>query len=246
MTPPVFLTEPGELDHDSVVLTGGEGRHAATVRRLAVGEVADLADGEGTRARCVVSQVGKDVVTFAVRERRTEPPPSPRLTVVQALPKSERGELAVEVMTEAGVDGIVPWAADRCVTKWKAERATKSLAKWRATAREAAKQARRSRLPEVSELASGADVAALLAKATLGLVLHESAAEPLSRLPVPRGEGDDSIVLVVGPEGGLSDDELAAFDAVGARRARLGPTVLRTSTAGLAALAVVQARCGRW
>ncbi|SJZ55963.1 16S rRNA (uracil1498-N3)-methyltransferase [Marinactinospora thermotolerans DSM 45154] len=245
MTAPVFLTEPGGLAHDTVVLSGPEGRHAATVRRLVAGEAVHVVDGAGTRARCVVGAVGKDRVTLEVRDRVHEPSPTPRITVVQALPKGDRGELAVEVMTEAGVDAIVPWAAQRCVTRWKAERAEKSLNKWRATAREAAKQARRSWVPEVAGLASTRDVVALLSSAALGVVLHEEAEERLAALALPTDPAG-GIVVVVGPEGGISDPELAAFTQAGAVPALLGRTVLRTSTAGVAALAVLQARCGRW
>ncbi|MFC7329624.1 16S rRNA (uracil(1498)-N(3))-methyltransferase [Marinactinospora rubrisoli] len=250
MTPPVFLTGSGDLDHDRVVLAGPEGRHAATVRRLRVGERVDLADGDGTRARCVVTDVGRDTVALAVEERRHEPAPAPRLTVVQALPKGDRGELAVEVMTEAGVDAIVPWPAERCVTRWKPDRAAKALGRWRSAAREAAKQARRSRVPEVAEPAATAEVAELLGAAAVGIVLHEETDQRLSALPLPEavtpGGTGGEIVLVVGPEGGFTDTELTAFDRAGAVRALLGPSVLRTSTAGVAALSVLQARCGRW
>ncbi|WP_131097702.1 16S rRNA (uracil(1498)-N(3))-methyltransferase [Streptomonospora litoralis] len=262
MTAPVFLSEPGELDGTTAVLTGAEGRHAAAVRRMAVGETVHLVDGAGTRARCRVVEVGKERVVCAVEERGTDPQPSPPLTVVQALPKGDRGELAVEVMTEAGVDRIVPWAAERCITRWKPERAAKSLGKWRSTAREAAKQSRRSRIPEVADLAGIGDVCARIASARVGIVLHEEADSRLSQLPLPVGSaaaaGDppraedapaavpDGIVVVVGPEGGFAESELRALDAAGAVRALLGSTVLRTSTAGVAALAVLQARCGRW
>ncbi|GAB3481216.1 16S rRNA (uracil(1498)-N(3))-methyltransferase [Nocardiopsis coralliicola] len=264
MTVPVFLAEPGALDGATALLTGPEGRHAATVRRIAVGEAVDLVDGAGTRARCTVAEVAKDTVRCTVQQRRTDPPPQPPLTVVQALPKGERGELAVEVMTEAGADRIVPWAAERCITRWKGERAAKSLAKWRSAAREAAKQSRRSRLPDVAGLASTAEAAELVRGAALAAVLHESAEERLAALPLPvpreqtparaggRSAAEDGdpavagIVLIVGPEGGVSDAELDAFTAAGAIPALLGPTVLRTSTAGVAALSVLQARLGRW
>lgn len=248
MSPPVFLVEPGDLDADRVVLTGAEGRHAATVRRITVGEVVHLADGSGTRASCVVDSVDRGTVVCLVRERAVEPAPFPRITVVQALPKGDRGELAVEVMTEAGVDAVIPWQAERCVTRWRGERAVRSLAKWRAAARAAAKQARRSRVPHVLDPVGVGEAAALLAEASLGIVLHEEGAVRLSDLPPPEGAfgPGGEVVLVVGPEGGFTDAELAAFDAAGAVRALLGPTVLRTSTAGVAALAVLQARCGRW
>ncbi|WP_159939898.1 MULTISPECIES: 16S rRNA (uracil(1498)-N(3))-methyltransferase [unclassified Nocardiopsis] len=245
MTPPVFLVETADLAADRVTVGGAEGRHAAVVRRIREGETVDLSDGLGLRVRCTVAAVAKDHVVCAVVERREEPAPRPRLTVVQALPKGDRGELAVEMMTEAGVDAVVPWAAERCVTRWRGERAAKALARWRATAREAAKQARRVRLPEVAGLADRAEVAGLLAGADLGVVLHEDAEARLASMELPR-TGDAEIVLVVGPEGGFSEAELDAFTAAGAVRALLGDSVLRTSTAGLAALSVLQARTGRW
>ncbi|TQN31065.1 16S rRNA (uracil1498-N3)-methyltransferase [Haloactinospora alba] len=247
MTPPVFVTGAGELDTERVVLSGAEGRHAATVRRLSAGDVVQLTDGAGTRARCMVTEVGKDTLVCAVEERATDPVPCPWLTVVQALPKGDRGELAVESMTEVGVDTIVPWSAERCVTRWKPERVPKALGKWRATAREAAKQARRSRIPEVTEPATTDGVASLISASGLGIVLHEESGHRLSELVVPGDSAESGgIVLVVGPEGGFTDTELRTFDTAGAVRSLLGPTVLRTSTAGVAALSVLQTRCERW
>ena len=236
----VFLVD--DLSRDQVRLTGAEGRHAAGAKRLRVGEQVELVDGRGTRARCTVVEVARDDVLLAVGERRLEPAPSLRLVVVQALPKGDRGELAVELMTEVGVDAVVPWAAARCVVQWKGERGEKALRRWRSTAREASKQSRRSWVPEVHEAASTKQVQELLAGAT-GFVLHEDAEVPLGSAPLP-AEGD--VVLVVGPEGGVTDDELAAFSGAGATAVRLGPTVLRTSTAGAAAAAVVSARTSRW
>ncbi|WP_017587497.1 16S rRNA (uracil(1498)-N(3))-methyltransferase [Nocardiopsis ganjiahuensis] len=247
MTPPVFLVGTAALAGDRVRLDGPEGRHAVAVRRIREGEAVDLSDGLGLRVRCeVVEVVGKDTLVCRVVERRTEPEPTPRITVVQALPKRDRGELAVEMMTEAGVDAVVPWAAERCVTQWKGDRGAKALDKWRSSAREAAKQARRARMPEVAEPLDRKGVADLLAEADLAVVLHEEGARRLSELPLPEQAGGSGIVLVVGPEGGISDAELAAFDEAGAVRSLLGPSVLRTSTAGVAALSVLQARTGRW
>ncbi|MFE0425832.1 16S rRNA (uracil(1498)-N(3))-methyltransferase, partial [Streptomyces sp. NPDC058953] len=172
-----------------------------------------------------------------------EPESSPRITVDQALPKGDRGELAVETMTETGVDAIVPWSAARCVTQWRGERGAKSLTKWRATAREAGKQSRRLRFPEVAEAATGRQVAELLAAADFAAVLHEVGATPLATADLP---ADGSIVVVVGPEGGVSPEEIALFEAAGARPYRLGRSVLRTSTAGTAATALLLTRTGRW
>jgi 16S rRNA (uracil1498-N3)-methyltransferase len=146
-------------------------------------------------------------------------------------------------MTEVGVDAIVPWAASRCITQWKGERGLKALGKWRATAREAGKQSRRVRFPDVADAATSKQVASLLAEADFAAVLHESGEAPLSVAELPAA-GD--IVLVVGPEGGVSPEELALFAEAGAHPYRLGRSVLRTSTAGTAATAVLLARTGRW
>ncbi|GEB51168.1 16S rRNA (uracil(1498)-N(3))-methyltransferase [Streptomyces cacaoi] len=244
MTAPVFLADAALLRTGTVVLDGPEGRHAVSVRRLGPGEEVVLTDGAGTGAfGSVVAAHGKDRLEVEVAEVRTEPEPGVRVTVVQALPKGDRGELAVEMMTETGVDAVVPWQAARAITRWKAERGEKALAKWRATAREAGKQARRLRFPRVSEPASGKEVAALLAGADFAGVLHEEGSEPLATAQLP---AEGSVVLVVGPEGGVSPEELALFEEAGARPYRLGPSVLRTSTAGTAALSVLLARSGRW
>ena len=243
MSLPVFLSDAvaGASVGASVVLDGDEGRHAATVMRLRAGERLVLTDGAGTSATCTVTAVGKGSLTAQVDaiehvERRL-----PRVTVVQAIPKGDRGELAVEMLTEVDVDRIVPWAASRSVAVWRGERAERSLAKWRAAARAATKQSRRVWLPEVTEMAGTDEVAGMLAAADLAVVLHEDAQIPLAALPVTDVE---SIVLVVGPEGGLSDEELERF--AGAEVARIGTSVLRTSTAGVVAVAVLLSRTSRW
>ncbi|MYU55187.1 MULTISPECIES: 16S rRNA (uracil(1498)-N(3))-methyltransferase [Streptomyces] len=246
MTAPVFLVGSlvGVRPGDTLTLDGPEGRHAVSVRRLRTGEEVVLTDGGGAGAYGTVAGVeGKDRLTVAVTDVRSEAPRTPRITVVQALPKGDRGELAVETMTETGVDAVVPWAAARCVTQWKGERAAKSLAKWRATAREAGKQSRRLTFPEVADPMTTKQVAALLAEADFAAVLHEEGSTPLATAGLPES---GSIVLVVGPEGGVSPEELAAFAAAGARPYRLGRSVLRTSTAGTAATALLLGRTGRW
>jgi 16S rRNA (uracil1498-N3)-methyltransferase len=241
--PPLFLASPGDLAGQSVTLAGAEGHHAAAVRRLRVGERADVGDGAGTLAECTVASVGKDSVTLAVRAIHQLPPPLPRLAVAQALPKGDRGELAVELMTEVGVDTIIPWSADRSITRWQAERGSKALAKWRATAREASKQSRRPWLPEVTDLAGTPALAKRVSAAALAIVLEADAPAKLHELSLP-AEGE--ILLIVGPEGGISPAERATLRESGAVEARLGPTVLRTSTAGVTAAAVLLSRTSRW
>ncbi|MFJ7203133.1 16S rRNA (uracil(1498)-N(3))-methyltransferase [Streptomyces sp. NPDC098789] len=246
MTAPVFVVEEVPAGPE-FVLDGPEGRHAVSVKRLNPGEAVVLADGRGRWAEAVVKAAeGKDRLVVAVESVHEEPEPTVRITVVQALPKGDRGELAVETMTETGVDAVVPWQASRCITQWRGERGAKALGKWRATAREAGKQSRRVRFPEVAEAMSTKQVAALLAGADLAVVLHEdrdagSLALATAELPVA-----GAIVVVVGPEGGVSPEELAVFAEAGAKPYRLGRSVLRTSTAGTAAAAVLLARTGRW
>jgi 16S rRNA (uracil1498-N3)-methyltransferase len=225
------------------VLSGPEGRHGATVRRLAPGERADVTDGAGQVAECVVTQAHGGVLQLTVRSRRVESPADPAITVVQALPKGDRGQLAVELMTEAGVDVVVPWAAQRCVTVWQGERGGRALARWRAAAREAAKQARRARFPEVTGLAATPDVASAVRSAALAVLLDPGAGAALSTLPLPSPGG---LLVIVGPEGGVSPAEAAALTGAGAVPAHLGPTVLRTSTAGVVAASVLLSRSGRW
>ena len=269
MTAPVFLADGADLAADLIVLTGAEGRHAATVRRIRPGERADVTDGQGLLAECVVTAAGAGQVELRVQARREVPVPNPLITVVQAIPKGERAELAVETMTEVGVDVIVPWQAERCVARWPADRAPKALGRWRSAAREAAKQARRARVPEVTGLASSADVVARISAAAFAIVLEPDAGVALSQLALAQPTGSQptgsqpgvpgpeklsppplpvsgDIVLVVGPEGGISPDELTAFTDAGATSARMGESVLRTSTAGAVAAAVLMTATGRW
>jgi 16S rRNA (uracil1498-N3)-methyltransferase len=241
-TPPLFLV-PTLPTGDSAVLDGPEGRHAATVRRLRAGESLTLSDGAGGLASCVVDGAeGRDALRLKVISRITVPGPQPRVVVVQALVKGERGELAVELATEAGADSIVPWRASRCVVKWEdGPRGEKALARWQNTAREAAKQARRPWVPQVAEPATTKSVVALVTDAT-GLVLDASGVR-LAEVSLP---ADGPIVLVVGPEGGISDEEIATFAAAGAQAVRLGPSVLRASTAAAVALGALGALTSRW
>ncbi|GAA2706772.1 16S rRNA (uracil(1498)-N(3))-methyltransferase [Micromonospora olivasterospora] len=244
MSAPLFLVESlptaGQL-----TLDGPEGHHAATVQRLRVGEELLLADGRGGTAAVVVRAVGRGSLELDVTSRGYVDAPVPRLVVVQGIAKGDRGELAVQAMTEVGVDEIVPWAASRSVAQWRGDRGVRAREKWVATAREAAKQARRPWLPVVAGAPdeSTATVARRIGGAAAAFVLHEEAEERLAAAELPAA---GEIVLVVGPEGGIAPAELDAFRAAGARAVRLGPAVLRTSTAGVAALSVLAARLGRW
>ena len=241
----MFVCDREQLGSDLITLAGAEGRHATTVRRIMPGERVRLTDGAGLLAECEVlsARPGSGELDLAVLARRREPVPRCLVTVVQAIVKGDKGELAAELMTEVGVDTIVPWAAERCVPRWRSGREDRALGRWRTASREAAKQSRRSRFPVVTGQASTADVIARVRGAVLAVVLDPDAGAALAETPLPaHGE----MVVVVGPEGGISPREHADLTAAGAVAARLGPTILRGSTAGAVAAALVLSRCGRW
>lgn len=237
------LPETGEL----AVVEGDEGFHAATVRRIRRGERLILGDGDGGLAHCVVEHAGREGLQARVLDRRQVPPVQPPVTVVQALPKAERSELAIELATEAGADALVAWQAARCVARWEGARADKGLRRWRAVARAAAQQSRRAHIPSVDGVLSTAALTQLIGDVVASggtvLALHESATGQLTDLNLAQAK---SVMLVVGPEGGIAPDELTALTDAGAVPVHLGPTVLRTSTAAAVALGALGVLTGRW
>jgi len=248
MVAPVFIAPPEALAAavvgGSVEISGDEGRHAVTVRRLHVGEPIDVVDGHGRRASGRVGGVGgKDRLTVTVETIVDEVPPQPRVIVVQALLKSDRAETTVELLSEVAAEVVIPWAAARSVAVWREEKAQRGVEKWRRAAAEAGKQSRRSRFLDVLELHHTAAVCALVAGASLAIVLHE---EAVDRLPALTWPSTGDLVLIVGPEGGITPGEWDEFVAAGAQSARMGDSVMRASTAGTAAAAVVLAATGRW
>ncbi|MGW0160483.1 16S rRNA (uracil(1498)-N(3))-methyltransferase [Mycobacterium sp. NPDC003323] len=227
----------------TVVVDGDEGHHAATVRRTRVGEELDLGDGSGAVAHVVVQDVAKGRLQARVLAVTQVARPTPTVTVVQALPKSERSELAVELATEAGADAFLAWQAKRCVARWEAPaKIDKGLARWSAVARSAARQSRRPHIPTVDGLVSTRDLPARMS-GTRTLVLHESATVGIAEAGVGAAE---SLMLLIGPEGGIAADELAELTAAGAQPVRLGPAVLRTSSAAAVALGAIGVLTGRW
>lgn len=248
MSPPVFWVDEVPRAGESVLVTGPEGRHAVTVTRLKVGESVVLGDGRGTTVAGTVSEVsGKDRLTVRAGQVEFVARPTPIVTIVQALPKAERSELAVDLMTEAGVDVIVPWQAARSIARWSGVKAAKGVEKWRTVAATAAKQARRPWIPQVRELSTTIDVRELCGRvhAAGGVVamLHEDGATAFGAVDF---RGAPEVVLVIGPEGGLTDEEVADLSALGARSVVLGPEVLRTAAAGAVALGALGAVTDRW
>lgn len=251
MSRPVFLADRGSLhgaERSAVVtLTGAEGRHAATVRRIRSGEEIDVVDGAGVRAVGAVADVRPDEVDVVVSALVREPPPAVALVLVQALAKGGRDESAVEAATEVGVDAVLPWQADRSVSVWAGPKASRGERRWAAVVAAAAKQARRAWVPEVRTLVRGREIFAVAARTREAggavVVLHECAGRRLRDVRLP-AQGE--VLVVVGPEGGLTEAEVTGFTAAGADVVHLGPHVLRTSTAGPVALALLAERLGRW
>ena len=237
------LPDPGAL----AVVDGDEGFHAATVRRIRPGEHLVLGDGAGGLARCLVERAGRDGLHARVLGRWSVAPGQPAVTVVQALPKSERSELAIELATEAGADAFLAWQAARCVANWQGARIDKGLRRWRAVVRSAARQSRRAHIPSVDGVLSTAALTQRIRdEVSAGakvLALHESATDRIADVAVAQA---DSVMLVVGPEGGIAPDEIAALTDAGAVAVRLGPQVLRTSTAAAVALGALGVLTSRW
>lgn len=227
-----------------VEVTGDEARHALQVARIRVGERIAVGDGRGTIAHGVVAEAPAGVLAVEVDEVVHTPEPTPELWLAQALAKGDRDELAIQAATELGVAGVIPWASERSVSRWEGAKVARNEQRWRTIVREASKQAIRPRVPEVAPLATTAQLAALPG---LVVVLEPTAEATLTSLPLETPDGAPArVTLVVGPEGGIAPRELERLADAGAQLARLGSEVLRTSTAGPAALAVLNARLGRW
>lgn len=254
MTPSLFRVAAVPAVGEPVVLDGAEGRHAGNALRVRPGESIRVGDGRGAVADCVVTTTSPGIVEAEVVTRTDVPRPVPEVTIIQALPKSERSELAVELATEAGADRIIPWQADRCVSRWTGAKVDKGRTKWTNAARAAAKQSRRAFEPEIGDLLDSAALARLVAEETAAgsrvLILHEEGAAPFAdAVTAPAGEAEGPpvrIVVVVGPEGGVSDAELDSLSGAGARAVILGPEVLRTSTAAAVALGALGVLTPRW
>ncbi|MFF2317238.1 16S rRNA (uracil(1498)-N(3))-methyltransferase [Arthrobacter sp. NPDC058097] len=256
MSNPVFFTPAGALDSTApgsvFVLDGAEARHAVTVKRLAVGEQVDIADGAGKRITGTVTDAAAAELTVECTSVSLEPRPDVRLVLVQALAKGDRDELAIETATELGIDAVIPWQSERSIVRWKGERAAKAHGKWQSAVTAAAKQARRAWIPEVRPAVDTQALAREVAEAGLAVILHEDAVTPLRRVLGRWSEerqdaaGAVEIFLIVGPEGGISPREVTRLCSAGAVTALLGPHVLRSSTAGPAGVVVASDVLGRW
>ena len=246
MVEPLFRTEFATPPAAGLAVTlgGSEGKHAVNVRRMRVGEGIQLSDGKGLRVRGTVSALGNSSLTVTVDSVTQEAKPTVGLTIIQALAKGDRDELAIQAATELGCWGVVPWQADRSISKWEGAKIAKSVERWQTIVSEAAKQSLRVFEPKVSPPVSSKQLAAMIGDFDLVLILDPTATEGLGQITIE--EHQKSVAILVGPEGGISEQELESFAAAGAKRMHLGAPILRTSTAGVAAIAVIQAKLGLW
>ncbi|ABM08128.1 16S rRNA (uracil(1498)-N(3))-methyltransferase [Paenarthrobacter aurescens] len=255
MSNPVFFTPAGSLGQvvpgSTFVLEGAEARHAVTVKRLTTGEPVDIADGAGVRLTGTVVDAGSSTLTVKASEVLFEEQPEVRLVLVQALAKGDRDELAIETATELGIDAVIPWQSERAIVRWKGERAAKAHAKWQSVVTAAAKQARRAWIPEVRSIVDTVALAKAVADADMAIILHEDAKNPLRTVleelaALPNEGKPREVLLIVGPEGGISPREVTRLSDSGAVTALLGHHVLRSSTAGPAAVVLASDVLGRW
>jgi len=246
MVEPLFRTEFATPPAAGLAVTlgGSEGKHAVNVRRMRVGEGIQLSDGKGLRVRGTVSALGNNSLTVAIETVAQETAPTVGLTIVQALAKGDRDELSIQAATELGCWGVVPWQADRSISKWEGAKVAKSVDRWQTIVAEAAKQSLRVFEPIVAQPINSKQLASAVGDFDLVLVLDPTAEVGLGGFDITGAH--KSVAIVVGPEGGISDSELLALEQAGAKRVQLGEPILRTSTAGVAAIAVIQAKLGLW
>jgi 16S rRNA (uracil1498-N3)-methyltransferase len=221
-------------------LSGDEGHHAVKVMRLQIGEQIKIADNLGNWVSGAITEVGKKSLKINVSERGNAEHLKPELILVQAVTKSDRTKEMLELLTVAGADQIIPWQAQRCISKWKSD----STDKWLTTIKESAKQARRVKLPVLSDAVTTNQLVKLFQAEDQIIVLHESAQLNLSQFNFV--ERTKRIFIVIGPEGGISEDEIAQLTSANAVVVRMGENVLRSAHAGFAALSGIQTLIGRW
>ena len=247
MVEPLFRIEAipaGLIAGATIELGGAEAKHAISVRRMRIGEAIALTDGRGSRIRGLVQSIEDRVLTVEVKAIEVESEPKLRLTLVQALAKGDRDELAIQAATEIGAWAVVPWQAARSISKWDAVKAKKGQERWQAIVTEAAKQSLRAFHPEVRQVVNSAELTTLIKSGLPALVLDPTAPTGLAKANLDKLEGE--LLVIVGPEGGISPEELERFEQAGATRVHLGDSILRTSTAGVVAMAALQALLGAY
>ena len=222
------------------VLENEEAHHAIKVLRLNIGEVIKISDGVGNWVSGPIVEIAKKELFISITERGEIQAVKPELVLVQAITKSDRNKEMLELAVEAGVDRIIPWQSERSISKWQSD----SEQKWQVGIKQSCKQARQIRLPQLMQVMSTAEVIKRIGEGGFGIVFHEEESTKFSELTIPNSQS--SVYLVIGPEGGISEQELLSFQNNGSKVVRLGDTVLRSAHAGFAALSAVQTKLGRW
>lgn len=245
MVEPLFIREfsNGVNVGETVELLGAEAKHAISVRRMRVGEAIQLSDGRGLRVRGVIKALHQQALEVFVDEVSSEALRQPSLTLIQALAKGDRDELAVQAGTELGIHFVIPWQADRSISRWEGPKIAKGVERWQSIANEAAKQALRALHPLVGQPQTTKQLAESISEFSLFLVLDPTASKGLGSIELPTS---GKLAIAVGPEGGISENELHQLESAGAVRVHLGASILRTSTAGLAAISAIQSKLGLW
>ena len=222
------------------VLENEEAHHAIKVLRLNTGEVIKISDGVGNWVSGPIVEIAKKELYVSITERGQIQAAKPELVLVQAITKSDRNKEMLELAVEAGVDRIIPWQSERSISKWQSD----SEEKWQVGIKQSCKQARQTKLPNLMQVMSTAELVKTIGSGGYGIVFHEEASTKFSELTIPNSQS--SVYLVIGPEGGISEQELLSFQNNGSKVVRLGETVLRSAHAGFAALSAVQTKLGRW
>jgi 16S rRNA (uracil1498-N3)-methyltransferase len=222
------------------VLESDEAHHATKVLRLNIGEIIKISDGVGKWVSGPIVEIAKKELYISITERGEIQAAKPELVLVQAITKSDRNKEMLELAVEAGVDRIIPWQSERSISKWQSD----SEEKWQVGIKQSCKQARQTKLPNLMQVMSTAELVKTIGSGGYGIVFHEEASTKFSELTIPNSQS--SVYLVIGPEGGISEQELLSFQNNGSKVVRLGDTVLRSAHAGFAALSAVQTKLGRW
>jgi 16S rRNA (uracil1498-N3)-methyltransferase len=227
----------------SFTLGGPEAKHAISVRRMTIGESISVSDGSGVKMRGKVTKVKKETLEISIESIEELFAPKSQLVLIQALAKGDRDELAIQACTELGLFGVIPWQADRSISIWKAEKKQKGQARWQSIVTEAAKQSLRAFIPRVEQVLDSQELISALEVFDQVLILEPEADKSITEINPP---AEGKVAIVVGPEGGISEQELESFKKAGFSSVRLGRGVLRTSTAGMAAVSYLQAKLGDW
>jgi 16S rRNA (uracil1498-N3)-methyltransferase len=225
---------------NSQLLDKDEAHHAIKVLRVKIGEEIMISDGSGNWVSGPIEELGKKTLLIEVSNQGQKKLNKPELVIVQAITKSDRNKEMLELITVAGVDRIIPWQSDRSISKWQSD----SADKWELTVKESCKQARRVTMPKLSKSVNSKQLGEELSSVPFSIIFHEAASTNFSEVNVP--SDISSIYLIIGPEGGITDEELLMFKGTTSNIVRLGEPVLRSAHAGFAALAAVQTKLGRW